>query len=70
MKHKTIEKVNVLPAEEARLLSGKDIMLHRILNVVYRRIEIAATGAIEVGVVDYCIATGFLALTNLVDLVM
>ena len=30
----------------------------------------AATGAIEVGVVDYCMATGFLALTNFVDLVM
>lgn len=29
----------------------------------------AATGAMEVGVVDYCIATGCLALTNLADLV-
>lgn len=43
MKNKIAEKVNVLPAEEARLLSGKDIMLHRILNVVYKRIKIAAT---------------------------
>ena len=42
MKHKIAEKVNVFPAEEARLLSGKDIMLHRILNVVYKRIESAA----------------------------
>lgn len=42
MKNGIAEKVNALPAEEARLLSGKDIMLHRILNVVYRRIEIAA----------------------------
>ena len=30
----------------------------------------AATGAMEVGVVDYCIATGVLALTNMIDLVM
>lgn len=30
----------------------------------------AATGAIEVGVADYCIATGVLALTNMIDLVM
>lgn len=30
----------------------------------------AATGAMEVGVVDYCITTGVLALTNLVDLVI
>ena len=43
MKNKIAEKVNALPAEEARLLSGKDIMFHRILNVVYRRIEVAVT---------------------------
>ena len=30
----------------------------------------AATGAMEVNVVDYCIATDVLALTNMVDLVM
>lgn len=30
----------------------------------------AATGAMEVSVVDYCIATGVLALTNMIDLVM
>ena len=30
----------------------------------------AATGAMEVGAVDYCIATGVLALTNMIDLVM
>lgn len=29
----------------------------------------AATGAIEVGIEDYCITTGVLALTNVVDLV-
>ena len=29
----------------------------------------AATGAMEVGVVDYCMVTGLMALTNLVDLV-
>lgn len=43
MKNEIAEKVNVLPAEEARLLSGKDIMLHRILNDVYKRIKTAAT---------------------------
>lgn len=30
----------------------------------------AATGAMEVNVVNYCIATGVLALTNMIDLVM
>ena len=30
----------------------------------------AATGVVEVGVVDYCFATGVLALTNMADLVM
>ena len=30
----------------------------------------AATGAIEVGVVNYCLATGCLAWMNLMDLVM
>ena len=30
----------------------------------------AATGAMEVSVVDYCIVTGVLALTNMADLVM
>ena len=30
----------------------------------------AATGAMEVGVVDYCVVTGVLALTNMIDLVM
>jgi hypothetical protein len=30
----------------------------------------AATGVMEVGVVEYCIATGVLALTNMIDLVM
>ena len=30
----------------------------------------AATGAMEVNVVKYCIATGCLALTNMIDLVM
>ena len=30
----------------------------------------AATGAVEVGVVNYCIATGVLALMNMIDLVM
>jgi hypothetical protein len=29
----------------------------------------AATGAMEVSVVDYCIATGVLALLNMIDLV-
>lgn len=43
MKNKIVGKVNVLPAEEARLLSGKDIMLYRILNIIYRRIEVAVT---------------------------
>ena len=42
MKHKIAEKVNALSAEQARLLSGKDIMLHRILNNVYKQIENAA----------------------------
>ena len=30
----------------------------------------AATGVAEVGVADYCIATGVLALLNMIDLVM
>ena len=30
----------------------------------------ATTGAMEVNVVNYCIATGVLALTNMIDLVM
>lgn len=30
----------------------------------------AATGAMEVGVTDYCVATGVLALTNMIELVM
>ena len=30
----------------------------------------AATGAMEVGVVDYCVVTGLLALDNMIDLVM
>ena len=30
----------------------------------------AATGAMEVNVIKYCIATGVLALTNMADLVM
>ena len=29
----------------------------------------AATGVIEVGVADYCVTTGVLALTNAIDLV-
>ena len=29
----------------------------------------AATGAMEVGVVDYCITTGVLALSKMIDLV-
>ena len=30
----------------------------------------AATGAIEVGVADYCVTTGVLALLNMINLVM
>lgn len=30
----------------------------------------AATGAIEVGVADYCIATGVLALVSMIELVV
>jgi hypothetical protein len=30
----------------------------------------AATGVMEVGVADYCVTTGVLALTNVIDLVM
>lgn len=30
----------------------------------------AATGAMEVNVVNYCLATGCLALTNMINLVM
>lgn len=30
----------------------------------------AATGVMEVEVVDYCVATGFLAFMNMIDLVM